>query len=310
MTDASDNADWWVNIPNGDYAVTVTGIEWDAEPGSDTEGFDMLPNYVVQFEPVGASMAKPAKRPPDILATMSGKATDEIHLYSSEKPHEIKTAQSYPSFASKHIMPIHRPFKSKDEAPLSAGVKDTKGGYKIFDTSFVVAAELAAGEPAMIARITGTSGYPDEAQEYSIVGEANVKIVEIVGVYEKGEERPQAKSGFFGQRKPEVSSDSLIAVRVEPWVCRADEQAKVGAAELKAQSLENLRSGGFLARELGGVANYHALRLDAMMDETEILDWMLDHFPLPEGELFRLSFLPPNALCNQLANVFSNNADC
>ena len=48
--------DLWINLPNGNYRVTVYAIAWDSEPGAGgqngTRKASTLPSYVIRFRPV------------------------------------------------------------------------------------------------------------------------------------------------------------------------------------------------------------------------------------------------------------------
>jgi hypothetical protein len=68
-----DDSELWIELPNGDYRVTVSAINWSDEPGAyDEKGQvspDALPNYLIRFTQVKDILEVPvfSMTPPDII---------------------------------------------------------------------------------------------------------------------------------------------------------------------------------------------------------------------------------------------------
>lgn len=304
MTQASDDEENWIAVANGDYAVTVTAIEWSAEPGARNHGFDKLPNYVVQFQPGSPRVIKPARRPPDLACLTDATATDELYVHTPEPPEPIDFDRHYPAFASINVTRAGQHFSTRGEAPIEAAVPRDGDRFALFDTPFVAAAELTPGAPAVIVECHGSGGIPGEAMRYSFRARRAVRIAEITGTFADGSYARPVMTGFFRRQPKPIPPDALPAVRIGPLPPTQDAAASAGPETLRATVLDDLRGGGMLAKRLGGLAGYEALRLGASDDAEALMNWLIDNLPLPADERLRLSILPPNRRCAALSDAY------
>lgn len=295
MTDAADQPDCWVDLPNGDYAVTVTAIEWSAEPGDREEGAETLPNYVVSFLALVDEPAAPARRPPDLECQRDAVATDELCDTHRDEPGAIDFDRPYPAFVSTNVARPGQSFNSQGEAPIEAAVAPDAGKFVLFDTPVVAAASLAAGSLAVVAVCHGSGGVPGQAKRYSFRARRTVRIVAQDGMFAAGQFSKLGKEGFFRRRTKPVPVDALAAVTIEPYTPAADVPMTVDPATLKAAVLAQLADDGALAKRIGGVATYESLRIAASDDPDFLSNWLLDNLPLPAEERLAISVLPINA---------------
>jgi hypothetical protein len=297
MTETSDNEDYWIDVPNGDYAVCVTGIEWDAEPGAETEDFQKLPNYVVRFMPMGDQAIAPARRPPDIISAMDAKASDEVYASSPAMETPEPLDPWLPAFASQNVRPAPFSFQSKGEAPVAAAVKDDGDRFDIFDKKFVVVPnpqDIAIGNLGILASIHGSSSSPGEAVSYEMRGQEIVRIVAVDGMFRNGEMQPLAKKGFLGFGGQYLPDDALPAVAVK--AVRHDHKSPLPWSAELASTVESisqsLKGDGALARLLGGTAGYEELYIRSVRSPESLSKWLLEHLPIASGEAIRISALP------------------
>ncbi|MQY48306.1 hypothetical protein GAO09_19930 [Rhizobiales bacterium RZME27] len=297
MTETSDNEDFWIEIENGDYAVTVTAVEWDQEPGSDNEDFDALPNYVVQFAPRNGRDIETARRPPDLECEIDFTATDELYAESQRAPDPADYGQLYPAFISRNVGWVGQEFSTKGEAPIEAAVvADEDGEADVFDQPYIVASELVPGAPAVIVECFSYGGQPEgEAEEYEFRSVQAVQIVAVEGQVKNGERSPLGKTGFFRRRPEPVPTDALPLVRIAPLVPVADKSVTITLGAFLEKIVADLEEGGPLAKRLGGIASYEALKLRAVDDDEILARWLLERLPLSGKERLSVGALPPNA---------------
>ncbi|MBW6421596.1 hypothetical protein KX729_09105 [Rhizobium sp. XQZ8] len=304
MTQPSENEEFWIDIPDGDYAVTVTAVEWSAEPGARDDGFEPLPNYVVQFQPGALHEIKPAKRPPDLDCLMEATATDEIYRHTPKPPKPIDFDRHYPAFASLHVARAGQEFSTQGEALVEAAVPADADTFALFDIPFVVAADLAPGAPAVIAICHGSGGVPDQAVRYSFRSRQAVQIAEITGMFAGGNYARLGTTGLFRRRPKPVPSDALAAVRISPLPASQEASSFKELDTLRTKVLDDVNGDGPFAKQLGGLAGYEALRLAASEDRNAVLDWLIDNLPLAADDRLRLSILPPSARCDALSSAY------
>lgn len=296
MTETSENEDYWIDVENGDYAVTVTAIEWSAEPGARDEDFDKLPNYVVQFEPRDGRAIEPARRPPDLECLADFVATDRLYAGAVNAPGVIDYQKLYPAFLSENVVWTGQDFETSGEAPIAAAVMaDEDGDADVFDQPYVAAADLSPGAPAVIVDCRSYGGAPDEPQEYRFRVMQPVMIVSVEGQVQNGKRGPVGTTGFFRRRRKPVPADALPLVRIAPLSPVGDTVATIETASLRDKILRDLEAGGPLAKRLGGIASYEALKLRALEDDQLLAHWLLEHLPLSAGERLGIGVLPPNA---------------
>ncbi|MBY3064788.1 hypothetical protein HFO63_27500 [Rhizobium laguerreae] len=305
MTRTSDYEDYWVDLANGTYAVTVTAIEWSAEPGAREGGLDTLPNYVVQFQPRSSHPIKPARRPPDLECLTGAGATDEIYIHTPKPPKPIDFDRHYPTFASLNVTRTGQDFSTQGEAPIEAAMPRDGDKFAIFDKPFVVAAELVPGALAVIAQCHGSGGHPGEATRYSFRARQIVEISDITGAFVDGQYAKLDTTGFFRRQPRPIPPNALAAVRIRPLPPATDTAPSVVADALRSKVLDDLRGGGLLASKLGGLAIYEALRLEASQDAGILANWLIDNLPMPAGERLRISVLPPNAQFAALSALYA-----
>jgi hypothetical protein len=306
MTQAEDDPGSWIDVPGGDYAVTVTAIEWSAEldaadKGASENGADKLPDYIVQFQPASGEPIKPARRPPDLVCLMEAVATDKIYAHNPKPPEPIDFSRPYPAFASANVTRSGGNFSSQGEAPIEAAVPADGDKFAIFDTPFVVAAELVPGAPAVIAECHGSGGSPGKAMRFSFRARQAVQIAEVTGQYIDGSFEALGTTGLFRRRQKPVSSDALAAVRIAPL---PEVTGKVEVSALRARMVGDLRGAGALGRQLGGLSEYEARKLEASDDAAMLMDWLIDHLPLDARERLRIATLAPDAQCEALSAAY------
>ena len=305
MTQTEEYPDYWIDVGNGNYAVTVTAIEWSAEPGAQHDGADKLPNYVVQFQPSPSQVIKPAKRPPDLECLTDAIATDEIYIHIPKPAKPIDFDRHYPAFASLNVTRAGQDFSTQGEAPIEAAVPGNGDQFAMFDQPFVVAAELIPGAPAVIAQCHGSGGRPGEAMCYSFLARQIVEISEITGVFVEGSYAKLGTTGFFRKQPKPIPRNALAAVRIRPLPSITDTVLSVAVNDLRSNVLEDLRGGGLLASQLGGLAGYEAMRLEASQDAVTLTNWLIDTLHMPAAERLRISVLPPNAQAAALSALYA-----
>lgn len=294
MIDPSTSPDFWFELADGDYAVTVTAVEWEAEPGARDEGHETLPNYVVAFEPLDGRSIKPARRPPDLIGSRNSVARDEPFLSRPYKPDPIDFSRLYPAFAAADVAPAGRAIDSCGEAPVLAAVPQGGDDFAIFDVRFVIAADLVPGAPAVVATCHGVRGRPEDERIFSFRAEHLVEIVAVEGFCRNGKFFKPGRRWIFGRRQEPLPADALAAVEIRPCASGEDGAVRVDLMAFKAQVLADLESAGFLGNRLAGVAGYEALRLAAAADVDFFADWLLDHLPLSGRDRLAISLLPTN----------------
>lgn len=294
MTDPSESPDLWFELADGDYAVTVTAIEWEAEPGAHEEGRETLPNYVVAFAPLDGRVIAPARRPPDLWGSRSAIAADQPFISRPYPPDPVDFTRLYPAFVAANVAPVGRSFESAGEAPIRAAVTQGGDDFAIFDIPFVIAADLVPGAPAVIGACHGVRGRLQDQRVFSFKAEHAVEIVAVEGVCREGEfSKPQAYWGF-GNRLKSLPADALATVRIAPPDLAEDGPARVDLVAFKSQILADLNGGGVLGTRLAGIAGYEALRLAASEEAVILADWLLDHLPLSGRDRLAFSLLPTN----------------
>jgi hypothetical protein len=302
MTQTTDAEEYWIDIANGDYAVTVTALEWSAETSAREDGAgdmdasdngaDKLPDYVVQFQPVSGEPIKPARRPPDLVCLMEAVATDKIYVHNPKPPEPVDFSRPYPAFTSANVTRSGGNFSSQGEAPIEAAVPADGDKFAIFDTPFVVAAELVPGAPAVIAECHGSGGSPGKAMRFSFRARQAVQIAEVAGMFANGRFEKSGTIGFFRRQLRPVPPEALAAVRIAPL---PEVTGKVEVSALRARMVGDLRGAGALGRQLGGLSEYEARKLEASDDAAMLMDWLIDHLPLHARERLRIATLAPDA---------------
>ncbi|PYB73215.1 hypothetical protein [Rhizobium wuzhouense] len=294
MTDPSASPELWFDLADGDYAVTVTAVEWEAEPSARDEGHETLPNYVVAFAPLDGRSIKPARRPPDLIGSRDALARDEPFGSRPYPPDPVDFTRLYPAFAAADVAPVGRAFESRGEAPVEAAVPPGGDDFAVFDIRFVIAADLVPGAPAVLASCHGVRGRPQDEKVFSFKSEHVVAIVSVEGFCRNGDFSKPERHWIFGRRREPLPTDALATVKIAPRAFAEDGPARVDLVALKAQILADLEGGGVLGTRLGGVAGYEALRLAATEEADLLADWLLDHLPLSGRDRLAISLLPIN----------------
>ncbi|MFV0410348.1 MAG: hypothetical protein ACK5LJ_11835 [Paracoccus sp. (in: a-proteobacteria)] len=305
MCRAGENPDARIDLENGDYAVTVAAIEWDAEPGSEDDSFDSLPNYVVQFAPRRGAIIPAALRPPSLPCSMSENASDEIYTYSSRQADPADYDRIYPAFISANVSRAGRSFSSQGEAPVEAAVAPDADRFALFEVPFVIAARLERGEPAVIAECSGTSEMQGRVRRYEFRALQLVRIAEIMGSFTGGAFVPPRMGGIFRRRPKPLADDALVALRIAPLAGPDGDGGLIGLAQLKMRVLEDLRGDGLLARKLGGIAGYEARRLESLQNPSQIEEWLIDNLPMPALARLRIAALPILARTGDLNAIYN-----
>ncbi|MGL3607214.1 hypothetical protein ACSV9I_11920 [Rhizobium sp. G187] len=305
MTDPSERPDLWFELADGDYAVTVTAVEWEAEPGAREEGHETLPNYVVAFSPLDGRLIDPARRPPDLIGSRSAVANDQPFVSRPYPPDPIDFGRLYPAFVAGDIAPVGRSFDSCGEAPIMAAVPPGGDDFAIFDIPFVIASDLVPGAAAVIATCHGVRGRPQEQKLYSLKAEHAVEIAAVEGFCRDGAFMCAQTQDSHAHLPQSMRENALVAVRIAPLATAKDGPACVDLRVFKAEILADLRGGGVLGARLGGLAGYEALRLSASDAPAFFADWLLDHLPLAGRDRLRTSLLPVNNRFAALERTYS-----
>ena len=327
----SDNADYWVKLPDGDYAVTVTGIEWQAEPGADAAP-DKLPNYVVQFAPVTDVHIGLARRPPDIVALSDAAASDVVtgDVVTGDVTGNavdravagtalVDSAAYYPAFESNAVCRAGRVFAVDADVPLEAVLGEGAQAHTISRAVshalsayyFIAAPRLEPGAPGMLCEYLQASA--KTSAKASADGDAHprpclralaaVEILALDGVYQQGAYRDLKREGWLRKRCEAKPEDALWAVRCRTWSPAPDivphamgaqgTGARLMGEEVRAVLLHDLQPNGYLGARLGAMAGYHRRWAGVQDDAVTLADWLLDQ-AVPPDTAMALSLLPPN----------------
>lgn len=324
----SDNEEYWVKLPDGDYAVTVTGIEWQAEEGA-ADAPDKLPNYVVQFEEARGVRVGLALRPPDIVALSDAVASDALFGAVAETAMEavsVDSAAYYPAFVCADTPRAGRYFDVGAEVPLAAMLADGADegallSHNLRNHYFVAAPRLEPGAVGMLCVLAdaGEAGdAPEDSTPPMFHALAPVELLALDGVYQAGRYRALKREGWLRKRHEAKPEDALWAVRCRAWAVADDDagaddmesgaigpdaMARDASLDVTAQALRALLldllaekgTGGHsrpLAARLGAKAGYHRRWIGFQNDPAALADWISDHALTPAQGL-TLSTLPP-----------------
>lgn len=325
----SDNEEYWVKLPDGDYAVTVTGIEWQAEEGA-ADAPDKLPNYVVQFEEARGVRVGLALRPPDIVALSDAVASDALFGAVAKTAMEavpVDSAAYYPAFVCADTPPAGRYFAVGAEVPLAAVLADGAGEGALHSLYFIAAPRLEPGAIGMLCVLAADAEQAGEVAEDSASSMfhalAPVELLALDGVYEAGCYRALKREGWLRKRHEAKPDDALWAVRCRAWAVTDDDagaddiepddsgsgdigpdaMARDANPDAVAQALRALLldllaeegTGGHprpLAVRLGAKAGYHRRWIGFQNDPAALADWISDHALTPAQGL-TLSTLSP-----------------
>jgi hypothetical protein len=294
MTQTTDNEDYWIDIPNGDYHVCVTGIEWEAEPGSDQDGFDKLPNYVVQFLPATPTPPAIAPRPPTIIGKMGEPAQVVTLPPTIKEDFPFDRTGWYPAFVCASAGWIGSVIKSQSEAPIKAVESDAQGAPDLYDIPFILASRMEVGAPALLASFQGASTTRNEATIYRFAVERLVKISAIDGMYRNGKRQKSPTSGWLSKKPAPLPADAIATAQVVPWAFGADDAVGIEFPALKEKIGQALLPGAPLAKHFGATANYERLRVGSFTQIGEFTAWLLTHLPLSRDDLMAILTSPPN----------------
>ena len=308
MASAEERSQYWVDVPNGDYAVSITAVDWTREPGADEEGFDALPDYVVQFAPMDGSLIAIAKRPPDIVAHGERRrASDE--LYRSEavpvnivEPEDI--SKIYPAFVSANLVGVGGKFYSKNEAPIDAIVAPGEDDWESDIDEFIVGERVEPGAEAMVCERRGRSWTRGEGTTYSFKVLRAVRIASIDGVFDKGQLRPLKKTGLIFKQTEEKPADALYAVRIKAWEPDPDIAPTVSAEEMRRVIIADLESGGYLGQQIQGLALHEILQLRQKEHVGQFANWLIEFLPLDGSEKLSMSKLQTNARAEAVMQAY------
>jgi hypothetical protein len=305
MTDPDENPDYWFALANGDYTVKVSAVEWNAEPGSDAEGFETLPNYVVQFLPRGIAPPPPlARRPPDLTGGAGDIASDEIHPYTPSPRYaardEIDLSQMFPAAVCTGVRETGGNFASQGEADFELailGPGEHDRSFDMFDVSYVLGDVIATGEIAQLCRMHGCGGAAGMAQEYKFKSLGPVRIVSVEAPYGAAPAPDIARGGLLGRifgnaKSAPAPSHRVLGVRIAAEHGASDEADGIDTAAYRAEIISALVDGQPLARALGGVANYEALFVAEMTTPAALSAFLLAHLSMTSRERLALELAP------------------
>jgi hypothetical protein len=311
MTEPDENPDYWFELANGDYNVSVAALEWNAEPGSDDDGFDTLPNYVVRFALRGETAAPAvARRPPDLTGDADMAATDDIASYSAPHPYaerdEADFSRAFPAAICAGVRETGGSFSSQGEADFELailGSGEHERSFEMFDESYVLGDRIAVGEVAQFCRMHGCGGAPGMAQKYSFKSLGPVRIVSVSGSF--GEAPPPARSGllgrvFGGKATPTKPTHNVLSVLVEPINRGGDGVALADLDAYRGEVLAALAEGRPLAVAVGGIANYEALFVAEMDSASELSAFLLSHLPMSSRERLAMELQPDEECAKNL----------
>lgn len=308
MTDPEAEPDLWFALEPGDYHVTVSAIEWQAEPGADAEGFDSLPNFVVAFAPRGTGPAPAiARRPPDILPEAGSVARDTLYGGSPGRLHDtlkgIDLSRAFPAAVCAGVMPAGEAFTSTGEASFDRLSADSKDRFALFDVPIVVVPEIASGALGQVCNIKGIAAAGDDAvPTYTLRPLGPVTIASVAGPWG---EVPKSKGVFGllgGERTPTPGDGSglwRITVKAATLPDAAVDDGQLEA--YRAQIIDALAPDRPLAMRVGGAASYHRLLLATAEREADLSTFLLLHLPLAAKERLALSVLAPPERLRELS---------
>jgi hypothetical protein len=285
MTEPDENPDYWFELANGAYNVEVLAVEWNAEPGSEDDGFDTLPNYVVRFALRGETAAPAvARRPPDLT----------VPSYSAPHPYaerdEADFSQQFPAAVCAGVRETGGRFSSQGEADFELailGPGEHERSFAMFDESYILGDCIAVGETAQLCRMHGCGGAAGMAQKYSFKSLGPVRIISVQGSF--GEAPVLARSGllgrmFGGKVTATATTHKVLSVLVKPIDQAADGGSYADLGVYRGEVLAALAEGQPLARVVGGVANYEALFVAEMDSPSELSAFLLSHLPMSSRE--------------------------
>jgi hypothetical protein len=119
-----------------------------------------------------------------------------------------------------------------------------------------------------------------------------VQIAEVSGMFANGRFEKLGTTGILRRQLRPVPPEALAAVRIAPL---PELTGKVEVSALRARIVGDLRDGGALGRQLGGLSEYEARKLAASDDADMLMDWLIDHLPLHARERLRIATLAPDA---------------
>lgn len=304
----SDNEDYWVKLPDGDYAVTVTGIEWQAEPGAG-QAPDKLSNYVVQFKEARGVQVGLARRPPDIVALSDvaasdaprvGKAAAGVVPVPVPPVVMVDSAAYYPAFGCADTPRAGHIFTVDAGGLMDAVLGAEADPYALLRHYFVAAPRLEAGAPGVLCECAVLGDAGRDSRFRALVG---VQLLALDGVYQQGAYRDLKREGWLRKRTEAKPDDARWAVRCRTWPVSADDAPHFSADELRALLLYDLAPDGYLGQLLGPMAGYYSRQVQAEPDTPALADWIIDH-SLPAATGLDLSMLPPNRRAEQALRAY------
>jgi hypothetical protein len=306
MIDPAATPEGWVDVPNGDYAVSVTGIEWRAEPGALDMGEAALSDYVVQFAPATGATIPSARRPPDLRPTRDDVASDMVPAPQRREPEQLALPPLVPILFGSTALPPPHSFTIDSSVDIEAVLTPNARAFDTFYLPYVVTFEevgSAPGSIAVLARLRQTSSDQNNQHQYGFSATALCRVIAIEGYYEKGVVQPLEKRGLFGTRAVAVPAHALMAARVEPLAAPDAAEALPGEEllALRAASVAALSPGGALAAKFGAEAGYQAHRVAAFSHDWQLAEWLLAHVPMPEMDRLSIAQQPSPVQCRELS---------
>jgi len=309
----------WVDIPNGDYAVKVTAIEWTAETNSKTgqSKVDELPSYVVQFLPAQSQAPIVAVRSPDIICMRGEEASDKLYpgtaansetsdsLYPERDKHDLTTSLS--AVCVDHLQPVGGQVSTHPHGNVEQRLDADAKTSNLFSIPFVIGPAIQEGAFALLADIKSWGGSPGERLRVGFRLLGPVQIKKVDGSFEKGTVRRLKRILFSVTAKPhEPYTDLLYAVTVKPYNPLPLDLPEKAGIDLRDTILKTLSADSALARQRGGKASYDLLVLAEWTNTELLLRWAMSNMPITAEEQLELACMDGNARYQQVINRLSD----
>ncbi|MFN7054613.1 hypothetical protein [Hyphomonas sp.] len=293
----------WVDMPPGNYAVTVHAIFWDEEPGSDEEGADTLANYTAVFRLLAEGEAPPPapRCPPQLIAGEEADDTPSEGSIYAFRPVDADADFSRPlaAFACAAVAPAGKRYQVEGHEGVytlfgrTMAVNDAPFPYEVISQSFAVAPEIVPGAIGQLCRyVGGRTEHAGRRTMHEFYSAGRVRIEEVLRPMpmpkRKGTGGLFGAGGLLGARNvPDMVDVRAAALDTEAPVFRADE-----VAAMRAQLIAALDGDTPVARAAGKAAEYFRRMLKSGCPHEDISSWLTEALDFDDAarlELMRLS---------------------
>ena len=286
----------WIDLPEGDWHVTVTAVEWNAAPGADAANTENLPNYVVCFAPAEGPAPKIARRPPDLICLRDAQASDKepdavpvpvVPKWRLRRDQEVDFSQPMAAGLSENVGGTGARFSSQGESNLGQAVAEGGDSFAMFDVAFFMAPKIEPGAIGQVCRVNGAGGAPKKPRQYRLAALGPARIVEVQGVMEHGavvETPPGDVPVPAGYQAP------LASVTVEPIHVDLAPPDDPDPAALRVVVVDAMAPGGKLAEQFSAsAAEYHRITLGDPSEPFGVDAFAIRCLPLTAAERLELA---------------------